>query len=77
MTNGFKTMWNFFGSGHGKGLHDGVGVAIKRLIQKEQLEVNGAKLQNVKEVVQFLHEHLSRRLKTSYSNAKRPLRKVF
>jgi hypothetical protein len=62
MTNGCKTTWNFFGSGHGKGLHDGDGVVIKRLIRKEQLYVNGAKLQNVKEFVQFLHEHLSNRL---------------
>jgi len=77
MTNGFKTMWSFFGSGHGKGLHDGDGVVIKRLIQKEQFDANGAKLQNAKEVVQFLHEHLSKRLKTSYSSARRPLQKVF
>ncbi len=76
-SHGFKTTWNFFGYGHGKGLHDGAGVAIKRLIQKEQLDANGAKLQNAKEVVQFLHEHLSKRLKTSYSSARRPLWKVF
>ncbi len=37
-------MWNLFGNGHGKGLHDGAGVTIKRLIQKEQLDANGAKL---------------------------------
>ncbi len=73
MTNGCKTTWNFFGSGHGKGLHDGAGVVIKRLIRKEQPDANGAKLQNAKEVVQFLHEHLSKRLETSYSSARRPL----
>jgi len=77
MTNGYKTMWNFFGSGHGKGLHDGVNDVIKRFIQKEQLDANGAKLQNAKEVVQILHEHLSKRLQTSYSSARRPLQKVF
>ncbi len=73
MTNGCKTMWNFFGSGHGKGLHDGVDAVIKRFIRKEQLDANDAKLQNAKEVVQFLHEHLSKRLETSYSSARRPL----
>jgi hypothetical protein len=52
-------------------------LSIKRVIQKEQLDANGAKLQNEKEVVQFLHEHLSKRLKTSYSSARRPLQKVF
>ncbi len=30
-------LWNFFGIGHGKGLHDGVGVVIKRFLQREQL----------------------------------------
>ncbi len=70
-------MWNFFGNGHGKDLHDGAGVAIKIFIQKEQLDANGAKVQNAKEVVQFLHKHLSKRLKTSYSSARRPLQKVF
>jgi hypothetical protein len=53
MTNGCMSTWNFFGSGHGKGSHDGVDAIIKRLIQKEQLDANGGKLQNVKEVVQF------------------------
>jgi hypothetical protein len=72
MTNGYKMTWNFLGSGHGKGLHDGVGVVIKRFIRKEQLDVNGAKLQNAKEV-QFLHEHLSKRPKTLYLGARRPV----
>jgi len=53
MINGCKTTWNFFGSGHGKGPHDGASVVIKRLIRKEQLDANGGKLQNAKEVVQF------------------------
>ncbi len=70
-------MWNFVGSGHGKGSHDGVGVIIKRFIRKEQLDANGAKLQNAKEVVQFLHEHLSKKPMTSYSSLRKPLWKVF
>ncbi len=40
MTNGCKTTKNFFGSGHGKNLHDGASVVIKRLIRKEQLDAN-------------------------------------
>jgi hypothetical protein len=51
MTNGYETTWNFFSSGHGKGMHDGARAVIKRFIQKEQLDANGAKLQNAKEVV--------------------------
>ncbi len=53
MINGCKTTWNFFGSGHGKGSHDGASAIIKRLIRKEQLDANGGRLQNAKEVVQF------------------------
>jgi len=51
MTNGCKTTWNFFGDGHGKGPHDGVGVVIKRLIQNEQLDANGGKLQNASSII--------------------------
>lgn len=36
--------WSFFGSGHDKGSHDGTRVIIKRLLQKEQLNVHGVKL---------------------------------
>lgn len=39
-------LWSFFGNGHGKGPHDGVGAMIKRFLRREQLDVHGAKLQN-------------------------------
>jgi hypothetical protein len=58
-------MWSFFGSGHGKGPHDGARVVVKRFLQREQLNVPGEKLQNVKEVVIFLHKHLFDRPETS------------
>jgi len=32
--------WHHWGTGHGKGLHDGVGACLKQVIQKEQLKSN-------------------------------------
>ena len=46
--------WNYFGSGHGKGKHDGAGAVIKRALTAEQLDVNGACLQNAHDVVEWL-----------------------
>jgi hypothetical protein len=70
-------MWSFFGSGHGKGLHDGAGATVKRFLQREQLIVHGEKLQNVKEVVIFLCKHLFDRLETSYFGVQKPLKMIF
>ncbi len=58
---------SLFGNGHGKGAHDGVRVVVKKFFQREQLNVEGVKLQNVEEVVAFLHDKLSNQLKSSYS----------
>jgi hypothetical protein len=33
-------VWSYFGSGHGKGVHDKVGVILKQEIPKEQLTMN-------------------------------------
>jgi hypothetical protein len=46
VTSGCKMMWSFFGNGHGKGPHDGVGAIIKRFIRHKQLNVHGEKLTN-------------------------------
>ena len=48
--------WNYFGSGHGKGEVDGAGALLKREIRKEQMKVDGRKLQNATEIVAFLKE---------------------
>jgi hypothetical protein len=47
---------DFFASGHGKGEHDGAGVVVKKELQKEQLRLNVAPLQNAQDVVKFLKE---------------------
>jgi hypothetical protein len=33
LIGGCSCMWSFFGLGHGKGLHDGVGAILKRFIR--------------------------------------------
>ena len=53
MTN-IEMMWNFFGSGHGKGEHDGAGAVIKRTLTHEQLKENGWHLKCAGDVVAFL-----------------------
>ncbi len=66
-------IWSFFGSGHGKGLHDGA--CVKVFLKKEQQNAHGEKLQNVKEVVTFLRKHLSCRLETTFSGEKKPFKR--
>jgi len=70
-------LWSFFGNGHGKGPHDGVGAMIKRFLCRKQLNLQAKKLQNVEEVVEFLHERLSFKLRSSYFSSMRPLHKTF
>jgi hypothetical protein len=68
---------SFFRSGHGKGPHDGVGTMVKRFLWREQLNAQGRKLQNAKEVVTFLHMCLSDRPKSSYSSSIKLLHRTF
>jgi hypothetical protein len=58
MTGGCKMLWNFFGSGHGKGPHDGAGAVVKSFICREQLNPDGRRLQCAKDVVDLLTEKL-------------------
>jgi hypothetical protein len=37
-------LWSFFGNGHGKRSHDGVGAVVKRFIQRERLNAQGRML---------------------------------
>ena len=45
---------HYFGSGHGKGEHDGVGVVVKCTLIAKQLKLDGAKLQNAEDAVNYL-----------------------
>lgn len=46
-------VWSFFGSGHGKGVHDGAGAILKQSIRKEQMKMETPKLHNAADVVAF------------------------
>ena len=77
MTNGCSMLWNFFGSGHGKGPHDGAGAVVKCFIRREQLKPYGVKLQSARDVVGYLTAHLSERPETSYMGHRKPMRRFF
>lgn len=70
-------MWSFFGLGHDKGPHDSASTMVKWFVQQEQLKPHGVKLQNALEVVQFLCEHLSNLLESSYIGKKKPFQRNF
>jgi hypothetical protein len=65
-----------FGSGHGKGPHDGAGAVLKQYIRIAQLDVNGPKLQCAADIVGFLREKLSHLPATSYTE-RRPVSRTF
>jgi hypothetical protein len=49
-------LWIFFGLGHGKGEHDGVGVIAKKKFQIEQLRLNATPFQNAQDAMKFLKD---------------------
>jgi hypothetical protein len=73
---GCNCTWSFFGSGRGKGPHDGTGAILKQYIQTAQLDVNGPKLQCAADIVGFLREKLSHLPATSYTE-RRPVSRTF
>jgi hypothetical protein len=77
ITNGCNCVWSFFGSGHGKGPHDGAGVVLKRYIRNAQLNVHGPKLEDAETVMRFLREKLSVRPESCYSGKRRPVDRTF
>ena len=56
LPEGCQMLWYYFASGHGKGEVDGAGALCKREVRKEQLKLDGRKIQNVEEMVRFLRE---------------------
>lgn len=45
--------WSYFGSGHGKDIHDGAGTVLKQEIWKEHTRLDSQQLQCVVDVVTF------------------------
>ena len=56
-------IWSYYGSGHGKGLHDGAGAMLKQAIRRDEMNFDSrTKLQSAADVVGFcnrkeLEEH--------------------
>jgi hypothetical protein len=44
-------VWSYFGSGYGKGVHDGAEAMLKQEIWKEQLTMDNMKLQTLQQKV--------------------------
>lgn len=47
-------LWSYFGAGHGKGEHDGMGAAVKKWLRHYQLQWCGVDLNNALDVVSLL-----------------------
>ena len=77
ITNGCNCIWSFFGSGHGKGPHNGAGAVLKRYMCNAQLDVHGPKLEDVETVVRFLREKLSVKPESCYPGERRPVDRTF
>lgn len=54
LSTGCRLDWHYWGTGHGKGPHDGAGACLKQTLRKEQLKPNSTKLHNASDVVSFL-----------------------
>ena len=54
LTSGCKMLWNYYGTGHGKGEWDGVGAVVKRALKSEHLLNPHRRLQSAEDCVQFL-----------------------
>ena len=52
-------VWNFYGSGHGKGEWDGAGVVVKKTLRSEQLLNPHRSLRNAHDCVTFLNAVLA------------------
>ncbi|KAG0631145.1 hypothetical protein M758_1G230800 [Ceratodon purpureus] len=69
LPTGCKLDWNYWGTGHGKGPHDGAGACVKRALRKEQLKEDSVKLHNATDVVSFLRVEMNLP-HAAYPNAK-------
>jgi hypothetical protein len=75
-SKGCEMVWNFFATGHGKGEVDGTGALLKREVKAEQIKPQRMKLQNAREIVQYLRGRANRP-HTSYSKVRRHTNNFF
>ena len=75
---GARMTWNFSGSGHEKGEHDGAGAVVKQTLTREQLLADGVKLQCAADAVKFLRENCSHGATSTFMPAKKQIvRRIF
>lgn len=60
LPSGCAMDWHFWGTGHGKGPHDGAGACLKQSIRKEQLRRDSRKLHGAADVVNYLKTSMNR-----------------
>ena len=63
-------LWNYFGTGHGKGEWDGAGAIVKRALWNEQLLNHHRRLQNAADCVQFLDATMAGQVPTRVGSIK-------
>lgn len=68
--------WHFWGTGHGKGPHDGAGACLKQSIRKEQLRPDSRRLHGAEDVVNYLKTSMNRP-HAAYPAAKRVVDRHF
>lgn len=59
LPNGCEMDWNYWGTGHGKGPHDGAGACVKRALRSEQIKIDSIRLHNASDVVNFLRRDMN------------------
>ena len=70
-------VWSYFGSGHGKGLHDGAGAMLKCAIRREEMNFDSrTKLESASDVVSFCNRKEQEEHR-AYGNARRSLIRYF
>lgn len=69
-------VWSFFGSGHGKGVHDGAGAVLKQEIRKQQLNMDSPRMQNAADVVAFCKKKQTEE-HAAYPNVRREVIRFF
>lgn len=60
LSEGCAIDWHFWGTGHGKGPHDGAGACLKQNIRKEQLRPGSRWLHGAADVVDYLKTSMNR-----------------
>lgn len=70
-------LWNYFGTGHGKGKWDGAGAVIKRALRNEQLVNPHRQLQNAADCVHFLDATMAGQVPTRRGGLRFPFLHCF